>query len=379
MSEWTGNRADVRYRLNHVSWDTWEEGEEYGYATGGRTEWSYFTALKVAGSIEYNGEAPNAYDMLRCRYEFADEFGHVHVQPLWTMLVETTESAILGTDRGAVESGTANLYSVLKVLSDRLYGLPFTVAAGTLAVSLAQTLAESVGLVVNAKPSTYRVATDHTFAADDSYLTIVNWLLDAAGYGSAYPDAMGTVQMQPYVEPTLRQPVFTFADDTESIMYPSLTDTTDRSETANVVRLCYEDELETLWATAANVDASHPASLPRTGWRELTAYDSVSELEPAYEGEEPDAPTQALRVANLKAAALKQLLDNSADIEYVTLAHAYYPVTQGDPVAVHYGGKRWSGTVTNVELAHEPESKCTTKVRLYVTYDLDTQTNGGVL
>jgi hypothetical protein len=378
--DWLGNRSHVRHRYVRVSWATWEELEQYGNITGGSTEWSYFTDLKVQGSLSYNGSAPSQLDLVRDYYSFTDDGGESVEVCVSTMLCEMAKSTILSPGR---VSGSVDCYSVLKVASDRQLGFPYTIKAGSHAVTVAQSIAEGLGLRVNSKPSDYVTAADHTFDAADTMLAVINWLLASAGYSSAYPDAYGVVQMQPYVEPTTRKPIFEFSDAGRSIMYPKPDNELDRTETPNVVRMSYEDDYETLWAYASNIDPDNGASLPARGNRERTMVETADDLTPAYP-EENGVPVitdevQGQRVESLKAAALKKLVDNSAEIEYVEIKHGFYPVTQGDPVSVRYADRTWSGTVTNIKLDHAVNSACTTKIRRYVTADLKTETGGGAL
>ena len=380
MADWLGNRSNVRHRYGRVSWGTWEEVGQYANITGGSTEWSYFTDLKVQGSLKYDGAAPSQLDLVRDYYGFTDDSGESAEVCVSTMLCERTKATVHELGR---EDGSVQCYSVLKVLGDRLFGFPYTVPAGTRAVALARELAESVGLRVNARTSTYTTSQDHTFDSDDSYLKAVNWLLATAGCSSAYPDAYGTVQMQPYVEPTARRPVFEFVDGRESIMRPQPDWECDRSGTPNVVRAVYEDEWETLWAYAANVDEGNMASLPSRGGREYTAVETVDDLSPSYrqDGGKPviDEATRKLRLASMEAEAKRKLLDNSADIEYVEIRHGFNGVTQGDPVSVRYADRTWAGTVTNVTFDHAVSSECKTKVRRYVTSELKLEVGSGVL
>ena len=231
---------------------------------------------------------------------------------------------------------------------------------------------ESLGLRVNnPNPSAYTVKNDYTFDSKDSYLKIVNWLLESAGFSSCWPDPYGVVQMCEYAEPLERPVSMTFADDDQSIMYPEVTPKNDYQSTPNVCRVAYETEDESMWASAANVDPDSRASLVNRK-QESTLYESVSELD----GDTPDE-----RLADLKAAALKKLVDNSSDIEYVTMAHAWLPVMPNDAVGIEYraAGLSWRGAVTNLSIDLECGVPCQLTARRFVRTGIKTETKGGVL
>lgn len=376
---WFGSRRKVRWRYMRVSWDTFEEIEEYSQITGGSDEESYFTSVKGGGSLTFVGEPPSTYDLVRSYYEFVDDDGEKFSVPVSTMLVDMTNAAITAS---GTKTGDATLYSVLKVADDRLCGMPLTVTAGTNAVSMAQSVLVGLGLKVSATPSSYTVANDHVFKPDESMLTVVNWLLSAAGYGSASPDAYGTVILAPYIDASKREPSFTFDDGEMSIMHPELDDENDYSDTPNVCRMYGEDEYGGYWAIVSNVDESSPASLPNRGGRERTIYDEETQLEPVYDEDDTEAASARkalLRVESLVAMARQKLVDNSSEIEYVTISHGFYPLKQGDSVEIRYSGMTWQGVVTNIKRDHDVESRCELKIRRYVQRDILMDVQSGVI
>lgn len=377
MANWLGSRFHERWRYMRVSWDTWEEVEEYDQVISGNEEESYFTSVKESGKAEFEGKSLSQTDLVRTYYEFTDEDGESVSVVTSTMLVEYSKETI--REDGAA-SGSVSLYGVLKVADDRLCGLPYTVSAGVNAVNSARDILNALGLRTSVTASSYTLANDHTFDADDSYLTVVNWLLSAAGYGSAYADPMGTVVLAPYVDASKREPVFTFKADAQSIMYPEVEDENDFVETCNVVRMYSEDEFGNYWAVASNVDGDSPSSLPNRGNRERTMYEEETELKPVYDPE--GAIANEITKGNQRAEALAQiakqkLIDNSAEIEYVTIGNGMYPIHQGDSIAIEYADRTWQGIVTNIKRNKDVSAKCTTKVRRYVTHDLKVEVRSG--
>jgi hypothetical protein len=371
-ADWTGNRHGESWRFVRVSWDTWEELGEYGNVTGGSVEYGYYTDLKATGSLDFDGgEPPDERDLVRVYYGFADDAGETAEAVLGTFLVECSEPTYTqgyGGDADRAE-GSVDLSSTLKVLSDRLLGAPYTVPAGTQAVALAVSAVQSLGLNASCPDaSSYATASDHTFKSSDSYLTAVNWLLSQAGYASCSPDAYGSVVLARYVDPAARVPVWSFAPGEASVMLDGVPVSSSWRDVPNAVRLVYESEDECLWASATNVDASHRASLPSRGGRELTDAAEVSELA---------GSTRAERLANLKAEARRRLVDGSADIEYAQVSHAVLPLSCGDAVSLDYAGVRWTGTLTNMQLDLAPGAAVKSKVRRSVPSTLTVEVDGG--
>ena len=343
-----GNRANETYTYRRVDWQTWQEGADLGNVTGGSIELGAFTDLKATCSFTFQGgEAPAQDSLVRIYYSFTDEAGERAEFMLGTFLI--AYATVTQTDDRV--SGTCDGYSVLKVLNDRKYGMPFTVAAGEQPVAKAVALMESVGLRVEVgEESSYTLANDHTFEPDDSYLTIVNWCLTAADYAAVSPDASGVCQI---AKPSAHGVVAELADDAESIMYPAVSTENDWQDTPNVVRAYYEDDTVAMYAVAKNMSGSK-ASLDNRGGRELTLYESVSEL---------DGATHSDMLDNLVAFASQKLLDNSGEIERVSLSHPYIPLLPNDGITVKYGTVDWQGNVTNMRVNLAPATKCDTETR----------------
>lgn len=367
--DWFSHRTDEHFTFRRVAWPSWEEKEDYPQITGGELELSSLSDLKAVGTFDFDGtEVPDDLDMVRVYYGFTDDSDESATFPLATMFVDLAEPMY----DGETVSGSLDCYSVLQVLSDKQYGMPFTVAAGTQAVQMAIQLTESLGLRVNnPDPSAYTIKSDHTFDEDASYLEIVNWLLSVAGFASCWPDAYGIVQMCQYVEPTERSTVFDFVDDENSIMLPELVKKNDYKSTPNVCRLYFETEEESLWAASYNIDPDSKASTVSRG-RENTLTETVNEL---------SGETQAQRLENLKAQSLSKLVDNSADLEYVTITHGYIPLIPNDSVGINYreAGQLWSGSITNMKITLATSTPCQMQARSYVRGSIKTQTEGGVL
>lgn len=377
MTDWYSNRAREQYTYRRVKWDPgnadhFGEMEAYGNITSGSVELAAFTDTKASCSFSFEGGTPpDTTDLVRIYYSFVDDEGNSAECALGTFFVTYGDVGYTRNGDALKESGGAEGSSVLSTLIERKLGAPYTIASGTDCVSAAQTLVQGFGLLTN-QPSSPGITTQtaHTFEPDDSWLTVVNWLLSSANYQACYPDPYGTVMMVPYVDPEARAITATFRDDDRSIMQPEVTMANDWRETPNVARLYYQTDDECLAASASMVSGAR-ASLAGRGGREVTLVESVDELEGA---------TQADRIANLKAMAKQRLIDQSSEIEKVTLTHAYLDgIVPNSAIAIEYSDMTWKGNVTDMQITLSPSTQCQTQLRRFVPNSLTVTTTGGAV
>lgn len=347
---WHGNRFDERWTFRRVKWPVMDEAEDYWQITGGKSSESQFKDLKATGSIDFEGaEVPDDNDPVRVYYGFTNQWGETWEGPVLTGFLELSK-----TERsGAGVSGSGSVSGMLCVAADTGPGAPLTVPEGTAAVEAAAGYLRALGLAVNAAPSGYRLASAHTFDAQDTWLAIANWLLTAANFGSATTDAWGTVQMQPYVEPTEREPTWTFRDDETAFFFPKVTTSDNRADTPNVVRLWYEGDAAGLMAEARNDDPRSPAGTVQRG-REVLLCETVTELA-------GDTPAKMLQA--LEELAAKRLADNSTRIEYAEVQCLFVPAQVGECGLLDYtrAGTTFTGGITakDVDFGHGGETTVT--------------------
>lgn len=363
---WDGSRYKERWTFRRVKWPSMEEAEDYWQITGGKSSESMFKELKVTGSIDFEGAAvPDESDAIRVYYGFTNQWGERWEGPVATGFLEVGETSL----EGALVSGSADLAGMLTVATCGP-GCPLTLPAGTKAVETAAGHLRALGLTVDAAPSSYRLSGSHTFERDESWLGIANWLLSAAGFGGATTDAWGTVQMQPYVEPTEREATWTFPDDGTGFSFPAIKAKDNRADTPNVVRLWYEDDSVGLFAEARNDDPRSEASTT-VRRRERQLDDEVTELP-------GDTPEKML--AALKALAEKKLADNSTRIEYVTVPGLFVPAQVGECGLVDYerSGKRFTGGITAKDVDFSRGGETTITMRRLLRPDFKVTTSGKV-
>ena len=364
---WHGNRTRERWTFRRVLWPSMEEADDFWQVTGGSASLSAFSDLKDSGSIDYKGTAvPDDNDCVRVYYGFTDAAGERWEGPVLTGFLDMGESE---HDDVRV-SGSADIRGMLAAASDTGPGYPLTVAAGIDPVAAARGYAEALGLKVSAAPCSYRLGGAHTFEQGDTWLAIINWLLTSADFSSAYTDPWGTVQMQPYVEPVERTPLWTFRDDETSFFKPGVKSSDNRADTINVVRLWFENDQVGLFAEARNDDPLNRSSTVTRG-RELLLTETVDELA---------GDTPATMLQNLEELAAKRLRDNSTRIEYKDIPCLYAPFAVNDCAQLDYtaAGLSTVGSITQVDVDFGRGADTTVRVRTLLRPDFKVTTSGRV-
>lgn len=371
MANWKGARYDAGWVYRRVSWGTWEELEEYDQIDGASFDKSMNDSLKTGGSMSYDESAPDEVDLIIAYYEFTDESGEHVMEPVATVQVEAESPEFRSLANGTTsQSGNLKAYSVLKVLSDMKCRKTVVIPAGTNAIAKAVEIVEGAGLRTNSPSSDYVTKNDKTFEETDSWLTVVNWLLDAAGFSSAYDDAFGVVQMMRYVDPTDRPIVWTFRNDDESTMDFGVVEENDWRSIPNVYTVNYTSDTESLSATARNIDPNSRASLPSRGWREKGESETVTELE---------GDTVQERLENLKAVAVSRIKSKSSEINKVEFGSLYVPVSINDAVGVDYSDRVWRGCITNMGITANPAGDTKIEIRNFIHHDLKVEVEGEIL
>lgn len=363
-----GFRAEaMAYR--RVTWPGYAEVGDIANVTASEMELSYLTDLKGVGSLTVTGGALDlGHDLVRIYYSCTDAYGEQEMRPLGTFFAAVSQS-----EYDATTSNGISLKSVLRVPNAKCYGRPYTVAAGTNTVAKAAELLTSLGVRVQATPSAHCLSADMVFEESDSYLTIANALLEAAGYASCIPNALGVVIMAPYVEPRSRSPVYSFAPGEYSLLEHGITVTNNADDLYNVVRLtCGKDSGDDtwhVWAAATNDSPDSPISTACAGY-EVTYFEHVSDIE-------AESAAEALPI--LKEMSRTKLEDLTQDIEYREWGHGYVPISPGDPISLtdEIAGA-WSGTLTDLRMEFSGERlKCTSKARSFVRPGFVSKVEGG--
>ncbi len=289
-----------------------------GGITGGSLEWNDMSDIKTSGSLDYIEKLAVGNDFLRVVSVSTDlATGEFERVVHGTYLVSTPSS----TYRGAIEEGTADLYSVLQILAEDYFEEPFVLKAGATAVTAAANIVVSARLPVVASPSDVQTVGDVVFDSDDSKLEIVNSLLEMAGFAAADCDGYGRVLFRPCGSDP-RTPRWSLADDSTCVFRSGIAHECDAFSVPNVVVVgCKSSgEEDVAPGIAVNGDPSSPFSIGARG-RRIVLHETVSNVADH---------------AALQAKAEKILLEKMALADDYEVVHSYIPLNMGEVCELRY-------------------------------------------
>lgn len=362
---WDGNRLHEAWTFRRVTWPALEESADYGNVTGGSAELSALSDLRASCSFTFiGGDVPEVDDMVRIYHSFEDDRGERHEAVVGTFLVSFEAVAYEYLNGAMVPSGTIEGRSVLAVPKARMSGRPLCAEAGENPVGLAIALLDELGVSHNNEASDYVLTSPHVFEKGDSWLTIANWLLSAAGYQALSPDAYGGVEIKRYVGPDERgvEAVFGTGGHLVTGRYERRSEWASK---ANVCNLSYESDSECLLASA-RLESGAQWSLSDRGY-EVTINEDVAELSGETSGE---------RLSNLEAMAAKRLMDNGFETVHISFEAPYYPIRPGANVMLDMVSKE-TGSITNVQIPFG--GLCKYDMRRTVPHELNVTTESEAL
>lgn len=352
---WTREGRLDRFRYIRVKWPEMTEVEQVeGIATATITE-NALTTLKVSGTLSYINPIDIGDDLLRI-YSDSELDEEKETICHGTFFITTPDSNWSGVTR----SGTADMYSTLWILQQNKITETYTVPMNAEAVTLAANLAKGFGnnLNVVATASSKTVNTDHTWDAGTTYLEIINWLLDFAGYSSADVDAYGNIIMAPYVEPADKAASITFSDTQDTVSESSFSHEFDTFEVPNkVVCICSNADNEGMKAEAVNADPENPYSTVARN-KLIVRVEQVSDI---------------ANQAALEAKAKELLLSSMSVVESIEISHAYQPFNVGDAIQMDYSKAGYIKKLVTVSREKQmvPGIRCKTKARRFVNLFLE--------
>lgn len=163
--------------------------------------------------------------------------------------------------------------------------------------------------------------TDFVADTDDTGLSFTKDLILNAKYELDL-DEMGRVLFTPKQDTASLQPVWTYNDDDNSILYPELTMNHDLYDIPNVIEVVYSGNHFNYTKTVVNDDENSPVSTVNRG-RKITQRITNPEV--------LNNPTKS-QIDEYAAQALREL----STVEYtISYTHAYCPVRLGDCVRLN--------------------------------------------
>lgn len=158
-------------------------------------------------------------------------------------------------------------YDQLLVLRDDKVATRYSVAAGVAYTTAIATLIGTVtGMMANIVPSALTLPVVREWEPGTPKLRILNDLLDAINYGSAYFNELGTLQCRPYQSPADRAIEYTYDDDTASVRTGRAKQRLDLFSIPNRwVLLVSEADRPALTSTYTNTRSDSPTSTVSRG------------------------------------------------------------------------------------------------------------------
>lgn len=251
--------------------------------TGGKITRNYLSELKQSGSIEYAGKVDQGWIDKEVRVylktKFKAEPSTEYEFALGTFLTTTPKRKL----NDSSSKYSIQCYSMLIKLKRKTHVGIYSLPAGTNVIQAVLDLCYEVGLRVRYVPSEYVLSTPYTSNDEDTYLSIVNALLDRANYGSISVDAYGTAIIKPYIPPSEKQPSWIFNDDDEGVYLPEIDIDWDVFDKPNELIIVASDSENTNTVSVRNEDPNDMLSIPNRGIISKTIrldyYDSTSNLE----------------------------------------------------------------------------------------------------
>lgn len=308
--------------------------------TGGSVSLSASTRLRASGqlSIRDTGEE---IDWLSHRVRIDYEPVGVEPWPLGVFLLSTPQDA--HSDAG--RAWEVDLLGKLAVLDGDSTEQTLTVPAGANLVEAAQQLIRDAGETrLAVTPSAASASSEMVWDPGTSVLTIVNDLLDAAGYWACFTDGSGVVHLEPYVRPAARARIFDFIEGETAIHSAEWTRDQDLAAVPNRVVLVGqgEEEKPALVGVATNEDHESRFSRQRRG-RWIT----VSET-----------GVEAADQETITALARRRLIDASTPQATLLVSHMPMPLMPNDVGRFASQGTDASVVLQSVSYRLDPTELC---------------------
>lgn len=189
--------------------------------------------------------------------------GGVVEWPLGVFLLATPSRALVGAN---YISRDVEAYDQLLVLAQDGLVDRLSYAAGTLYTAVLAAIGSARGFALNVTPSTLTMPAAMEWEPGVSYLRVVNDLLGAINYESALFDEDGVFVCRPYVAPSVKGSIYTYASDAVSVISGDVGQTIDYFSVANRFTIVKSDaDQGVLVSTYTNTSPTSPTSTVNRG------------------------------------------------------------------------------------------------------------------
>lgn len=245
--------------------------------------------------------------------------GVTEKHPLGTFLVQTPSSSF----DGKVRAVSMDAYTPLLELKENPPPLGYSILKDENIMERAyQLVSENARAPVVKTDCPTTLFYDFVANTSDTWLTFLTDLISNAKYTFGL-DELGRILFLPRQDTASLQPVWTYNDDDNSILYPDMSANHDLYGIPNVVEVIYSNGGDFYYARVVNDDSNSPISTVNRG-REII-----------YRVTNPDSigdPTQG-QIQEYAENLLREL----STLEYtISYTHGYCPVRVGDCVRINY-------------------------------------------
>jgi hypothetical protein len=362
--DWHSSGRIDAFEYTRVDKNTFEDKEIITVLeNGGQIDRNALTPLKVSATVPFFEWLDVGNDYLRI-YSISTLFGETVRIAHGTFLVSVPSSTLSDSrneykdETGEIYSvplrrGTANLYSLLLLLQEQKLREPLTIYAGTQTVLKAFEIITDAGLNVIADGSLTGLQKNASFDTGTTYLEIVNWLLDYAGFNSANVDGYGNIILKRYQDPSSLSPVVVFSDtDPKCTFAPDVLHEFDIFSVPNQVILTVSNADTVMNSIATNDDPNSRYSTVSRG-RIIAHTETIDDIESQ---------------AALDAKAQQILISLTSAVESVIVKHPYEPFEMLDGALLNYSKAEVtvSGSIPSSKTILKISMPCETRVRRFV-------------
>lgn len=245
----------------------------------------------------------------------------------------------------AGRSWQVELLGKLAILDSASTEATLTVPAGSNLVQSAVDLAQNAGESrIAATPSPATTSSAMMWDPGTSTLTVINELLAAAGYWSAWADGSGVVRFEPYSRPAQRPSSFSFVEGDAAIHSAEWTRDQDLASVPNRVVLVGQgsDETPALVGIATNEDPASPFSFQRRG-RWIT---------------HSETGVEAANQETLTGLARRKLINSSTPQATLQVTHMPIPIMPNDAGTFRSQGHTSRVVLRSVQYDLDPTALC---------------------
>lgn len=308
--------------------------------TGGSVTLQALTRLGGHGTLELDDRG-RGIDWLKHRVQSVYDPGvpGVEARPIATMLLSSPNETYTGHGR----SFSVGLLPKTSVVDEDAFPDSFSLAKGANIIDAVVSIIRSAGEErIAVTPSDKTLANPQSWDAGISKLTIVNELLDAAGYWSLWCDGSGQFRIEPYLDPADRPVAYSFLKGAESIHSADWQRDQDLASIPNrfVVVGQGSDEAPPLVGVAENTDPESPFSFQNRGrW--------IVRTEEGVEGADQGVFNQL---------AQRRLLDATSAVEHLKVKHELVYLNPNDAVWFEHDAYSARLTVQNMTVGFALDS-----------------------